>query len=551
MSRDILSFFPTNDHIKGPRKSQTQVLEAIDKAFKDGYKNVLLEAPVGSGKSAIAMTAAAYYGGAHILTPRKSLQDQYLDDFSGSCEMALMKGRNAYPCTYPSQDSTGAYRRVISLIEAGKSVTPGPGSRTCDKGECKNNPEAFGKCTGAFWDSREGKMVEGDHPCPYHVALDVAQRKSIVIHNLHSFIFQAHFAGRFEPRPILIVDECHEMEGIVRGFAEVKISIKLTFEKDDLPTKEDCPTMSHWSTWMERYADKFSERPRVDGTSERSEFMQTLEKMTLFSDKFGEEFVMRIEEGEDGRSTKFVFIPKNVGNLVDNFLLDYGDKRLLMSGTIYNKAQYCKDNGLKQDETCFMRIGSTFPLDSRPIYFKDDYKVDTSHKLWDENFVEMIQKITKVLNIFDDAKGLIHTPSYQASLTIYNALKSTGRIIKHDKDDFHARLNEFYNSKEPKVLLSPICQQGVDFKYDRARFQIVLRVPYANTSDPFVEHLVKEDFPKYNHQALVVFGQQIGRVNRADDDYGVTVLMDERFGKFLSRNRNILPKWLMDGVIYK
>jgi Rad3-related DNA helicase len=198
-----------------------------------------------------------------------------------------------------------------------------------------------------------------------------------------------------------------------------------------------------------------------------------------------------------------------------------------------------------------MRIGSSFPLESRPIYFKDDYKVDTSHKMWDTNFVEMIQKITKVMNIFDDAKGLIHTPSYQASLTIHNALKSTGRVMMHTKDDFAQKLEQFYDSEDPLVFLSPICQQGVDFKHDRARFQIILRVPYANTSDPFVEYLVKEDFPGYNYKALVIFGQQIGRVNRSEDDFGVTVLMDDRFGQFLSRNRSVLPKWLTDAVIYK
>jgi Rad3-related DNA helicase len=551
MSRDILSFFPTNDHIKGPRKSQTQVLEAIDKAFKDGYKNVLLEAPVGSGKSAIAMAAAGFYGGAHILTPRKSLQDQYLEDFQELGNMALMKGRNAYPCTYPSQDKSLEYNRVIKLIQQGGIAQPSPGQRTCDKGECKNNGQAFQLCTGSVWDSRAQEMIPGEYPCPYHVAIDVAQRKPTVIHNLHSFIFQSYFAGRFEPRQIMIIDECHEIEDIVRGFAEVKITIKMLFEEGLIPTRQECKTLTQWGTWFSQFVERFSNRQRIDGTTERGDFEETIDKMTAFSDSFGEEFVFRTEPGEDGRSTRFVFIPKNIGHLVSTYLLNYGDKRLLMSGTIYNKALFCQKNGLVESETCFMRIGSSFPLENRPIYFKDDYKVDTSHKTWDKNFVEMIQKIVKVMNIFDDAKGLIHTPSYQASLTIYNALKSTGRVMMHTKDDFNAKLNEFYNSRNQryfcllsvsKVLISSTI--GPDSK---SYYEFRMRTPLI----PFVEHLVKEDFPKYNHQALVVFGQQIGRVNRADDDYGVTVLMDERFGKFLSRNRNILPKWLMDGVIYK
>lgn len=559
MTKTILDCFPTVGHITKPRKGQVDVLQAIQKAFDDGYKNVLLEAPVGSGKSAIAIAASKFYGQAHILTPRKSLQDQYLEDFQTS-GVALMKGRNAYPCTYPSQESTGVYEAVIKLIRQGGIPQPKFGQKTCDKGDCKSDPQALEKCTGAEWVSGErdedgsyspGYLTDATHPCPYHEAIDVAQTSDLIVHNLHSFIFQSYFAGRFTPRPLLVIDECHEIEGIVRGFAEVKLTLPFLVEESEIPTREECKTLDQWGIWFESFANKLSERQRVDGTTERSEFMLTIQKMTLLSDQFGEEFVFKCEEGINGKSMVFTFIPKNIGHLVDMYLLSYGDKRLLMSGTIYSKSTFCKKNGLKESETCFMRIGSSFPLDSRPIYFKKDYSVDTSHKTWDTNFTDMIQKITKVMNVFDDAKGLIHTPSYQASLTVFNALKSTGRAMMHTKDDFAESLNKFYAEKEPKVFLSPICAQGVDFKHDRARFQIVLRVPYANTSDPFVEYLVKEDFPGYNYQALVTFGQQIGRVNRSDDDFGATVLMDERFGKFLSRNRSVLPKWLLDAIIYK
>jgi ATP-dependent DNA helicase DinG len=125
-------------------------------------------------------------------------------------------------------------------------------------------------------------------------------------------------------------------------------------------------------------------------------------------------------------------------------------------------------------------------------------------------------------------------------------------MVIHDKDNFHEMLSKFYSSESSnKVFLSPICQQGVDFKYDRARFQIVIRVPYPNTSDPFVEHKVKNDFQWYNYEALVAFGQQVGRVNRSDDDFGATILLDERFGKFISKNKSVLPKWLTDAIIYK
>jgi len=124
--------------------------------------------------------------------------------------------------------------------------------------------------------------------------------------------------------------------------------------------------------------------------------------------------------------------------------------------------------------------------------------------------------------------------------------------VVHDRHDLSQKLQEFYASTGNGVFISPVCQQGVDFKGDRARFQIVTRVPYANTSDEFMNYKVQNDFNWYNYQALITFGQMIGRVNRSDDDFGATFLLDERFTKFVGgRNAAKLPKWLRDAFIFK
>jgi ATP-dependent DNA helicase DinG len=73
-----MSFFPLPE----ARSSQVKVLEEIEKAYSSGYKFVILEGPVGSGKSAIAISVARYFGNSHLITPKKSLQNQYYGDFS-------------------------------------------------------------------------------------------------------------------------------------------------------------------------------------------------------------------------------------------------------------------------------------------------------------------------------------------------------------------------------------------------------------------------------------------------------------------------------------
>jgi len=530
-----------------PRPSQIEVLKAIEVAFTKGYKNVIVEAPVGSGKSAIAVACAKFYGDAHILTPRKSLQDQYLEDFNKE-SLVTMKGRNSYPCTYISEDNDAEYQQVIHKIRNGKILFMSPSTSPCSEGPCLTSQESKVKCTKPY---KEGNKNKEEYPCPYHVAIDTAQNEKIIVHNLHSFIFQTYYSERFTRRELLVIDECHEVEGILRGFAEKKISLPLFIKDEDEPVEGQFKTMAEWAGWLGQFSEKYSTRAKSNEVSPRMEFENILSTLGDLSDIVGEKFVVTIERDPVHKRSKFMFTPEYVGNLVDRYLLNFGKKRLLMSGTIYSKDLYCRLTGLKQEETCFIKIGSSFPKVNRPIYLKPEYTVDTSHKTWDVNFKQMITNIKKVMGVFGNEKGLIHAPSYHAALTLYNALKDTHRVVMHGKEDFQQSLTNFYKSDKPLVFISPICQQGVDFKGDRSRFQIVLRVPYPSTSDKLMAKKVKEDFPYYNYQALITFGQQIGRINRSEDDFGVTVLMDSRFNQFIARNKGVLPKWLTEAVIYK
>jgi Rad3-related DNA helicase len=539
----ILECFP----LEKARASQVEVLKAIEVAFAKGYKNVLLEAPVGSGKSAIAVACGKFYGEAHILTPRKSLQDQYAGDFNKE-SLCTMKGRSAYPCTYRSEDNAAEHHQITSKIAAGKIIFMSPTTLSCAEAPCLLDVDKARKCRQpepAL--GKPGEYVD-TYSCPYHVAIDTAQNKNLIVHNLHSFIFQTYYGGRFQKRELLVVDECHEVEGILRGFAEKKVVLPVSLKDEEMPVEGQLQTMADWAGFLNGFSDKFSTRARNSGSSQQEEFQEILLNMEGISEMVGTKFVTSIDRDPAAKRTRLTFTPEYVGNLVDKYISNYGEKRLFMSGTIYSKDLYCRLTGLRPEETCFIKIGSSFPKANRPIYLKPDYTVDTSHKMWDQNFAEMITKIKKIMAIFPDDKGLIHAPSYHTGLTLLNALKSTNRVVTHDKDNFQTALLNFYASEAPLVFLSPTCQQGVDFKGDRSRFQIILRVPYPSTADAFMEKKVKEDFPYYNYQALITFGQQIGRINRSDDDFGVTFLMDERFNKFISNNMRILPKWLTEAI---
>ena len=212
---DIMDFFPLEE----ARNSQEVVLKEIQSVFDSGAKIVILEAPVGSGKSAIATTLAraSGIGGAHVITPRKSLQDQYFDDFDS--HMVLMKGRNSYPCTIDSTPTK--YKSVISLIKNGQIPQPKFGEANCSNAPCRDSLSTLKDCTS-------------ERPCPYQVAMESAQNHPVVVHNLHSFIFQASFGNKFQRRNLLIIDEAHEIESTVRDFISKKIRLPFVIEKEEV-----------------------------------------------------------------------------------------------------------------------------------------------------------------------------------------------------------------------------------------------------------------------------------------------------------------------------
>ncbi len=528
----VLDYFPRAE-IGPPRQGQIAVLNEIEKVLPH-YRFIIVEAAVGAGKSAIAKAIADAFGPCHILTPQKALQDQYHKDFNDT--LVLMKGRSSYPCVLrmEEQDKDIVRRKVTrgDLIHVHREQL------NCGNAPCRDSETIYNRCT----DPVEGVET---NPCPYTIAIERAQESPVVVHNLHSYIYQTNYGKRFHKRPVMIIDEGHEIEKILRDFTIFKVSLPGLLDNDEERTaREKFEDIDDWIGYFTQ--PRFVPRAKEESVK-YLERITKLEEMIEASPSTWANFVVRIEEDSYRRATHFELIPEKLGTLPERFLYSGGDKIIIMSGTVYNKERFCRDRGIPADQAYMIRLGSTFPLESRPIIMKDEYMVDTSHKSWYANLEEMAEKIKKVLNVFSDVKGLIHVPSYRAANEVMTAVGDP-RLITHTQHDTQERLMDFYNMPGNAVFVSPVCQQGVDFKHDRARFQIIMRVPYLNAGDPFVEFKIKRDFAWYNYQALIIFGQQLGRVNRSESDFGVTVLMDSRFPSFIRKNKIHIPKWVLNAI---
>ena len=80
------------------RPHQRDVLDQIESAVGSGKKFIILEAPVGFGKSAVAAALCRHLRSAYVLTSTKQLQEQYSADFGFTTVM----GKSNFTCLVPT-----------------------------------------------------------------------------------------------------------------------------------------------------------------------------------------------------------------------------------------------------------------------------------------------------------------------------------------------------------------------------------------------------------------------------------------------------------------
>ena len=95
MSSSKVSKYIKNFPFPTLREKQSSVLKQIDTVLVSGYRYIILEAPTGFGKSAVAITVALTLGTSYICTSTKDLQTQYSRDFPF---LKVAKGKNNFIC---------------------------------------------------------------------------------------------------------------------------------------------------------------------------------------------------------------------------------------------------------------------------------------------------------------------------------------------------------------------------------------------------------------------------------------------------------------------
>jgi len=502
------------------RSGQREALQAIRDAYDQGARFVILEAPTGSGKSAIAVALAREASSAYVITAQKILQDQYLRDFP---DFALMKGRSNYECLVADTHAAAAPCLV-------------------------------------------GRKFPECEDCPYFTAKDVALAADGVVMNYAYLLGETQHAGGFGPRELLVLDEAHNVESALMRFVEVKLSdadLVRAGISERLPQGSDLlglvdavldlspaltdrrRVLSSELEAMPKHGPRAVEGLRVQRWLDRQ--LAGLALLASSTDIGDAEWV--VEEGRDEVGRTLAFRPIDVAAFADPLLFRLGERVLLMSATILDVPTYAASLGLEPDEVAVVRMPSTFPAARRPIVVAPAAKLTRFHQ--ERELPKLVEAISQLMRDHANDKGVIHAHSYRVARAIHDGLPSDlrDRIVMHD--DAYGRddaLMEHLHRPDASVLLTPSMTEGIDLADDAARWQAICKIPWPYLGDPQVAARRERDPAWYAWRTCLTVVQAYGRSVRSEDDHAVTYLLDAGFPSFLQRERQRLPEWFLEAI---
>ncbi len=547
------------------RPYQKDVLEKIEAALGSGKKFIILEAPVGFGKSAVAAALCRHLRSAYVLTSTKQLQEQYSADFGFTTVM----GKSNFTCLVPT--SSG---RLVACskgrCEADWSLSDCPHYLSFDqyeahlKGLCDKRES---KCEKDYRTAGEGKL------CTYYKQKWDSFRQKVTVGNYAFFFSELRFTEDVRKRKLLVCDEAHDLERQLVGSASFTLKASTIrqypsgAEKEfAIPYEEGMDT--HAEDWLKAlgaakdtlqgyYDAHDGDLTMQDRLTSCRGMLESLEGFidALKSDQ--ENWVvcdMRRSTTMDaygGGSTlvdEVVFQPLDVSAYTSQ-LFDAAETVLLMSATVFSDQLLCRTLGIPEERAHFIRVSeSSFPVENRRIH-----PMDVAQLSWatmNSSMDGIAKAVDEVMDRHAGERGVVHTTSYQQANYIIEHVSehNRGRLVTTEGSAARSELLHAHGATEASVLISPSLYQGVDLKDDLARFQVIVKVPFSDLSDRRTQVKMHRDRGWYDYQTAVRLVQTYGRPVRSETDHAETYILDSNFTSFVKAHREMFPQYFLDAL---
>ena len=547
-----------------PRPVQADIIRQVEDAIKSDYKNILLCAPTGIGKSHIAATVAAALGSSFIVTAQKILQDQYTGDFGW---MRPMKGMSNFPC--------------LSLYDSGSidyETAASDPSVSCAKGDCSKEVRKDG-VTKTVWckykpriddyedGSPEGPPAGADRACYYYDQKYSALNASHAVFNYPSYFQTRKYSkgiADYLNRSLLVADETHEIEDQIIDFVGFDLyeptlrDVGMDFAEFSIVDIDSVARV------VEAAADQYNARVRNMEEEERraNEGRAVPEENPVIGmyksrrdrldaihreirrDPGNMVYQVRREGGwsdraDDGKIVSISVKPLDISPYIGEYF-DY-PHQLFMSATI-NRQMFCRTMGMDPGDCKFIEVSeSPFSAENRTVRFHDVRRLN--YRSTRDDYAAVYARARQIAGMYEGQKGLILTTTRRQCDDVASAVG--GRVkIAYERDGVGRGtvLKRHAETDQPDVLASPSFWYGVDLKDDLSRFQIIVKAPYLSMGDKRTAAKSSKDPLWYQYAALVKLLQGFGRSVRSKDDYAETHVLDEGAKVLLHKMRNYVPK---------
>ena len=557
------------------RDKQQKILEEIEQAIKSGFKYIFLEAPAGFGKSPVAIALARYLGSSHICTATKDLQAQYSRDFPFIREV---KGKSNFICIIKDEmglDETCNYGPCLKddgydciyKTKLGDYKVQGEGTKYESV-----DLDHFAQKKYIDKMKSQSKIIQFDwKPCHYYHQKWIALKSSHTIYNYKYFLSDVFYSNNLQKRQLLVLDEAHTVESEVADFKSFTIfneGITGFLPKLSIPYKNEYD-IETWitfgtelrekllifidkaSTILDKNIDQYpvTEKNLIDAITKEKNLTTVIEDMRNNKDNW---IVTNVEKAANNQLRKVLVTPIDVSSYFKD-ILDKGSISLFMSATILSKDYLCKIGGIKSDQVKFIRVQeSNFPLKNRPIYLMNVAWLNA--KTMNQSLPAIANAVNNIMTTHKNEKGIIHTTSYsqlrfiKENISKENAIRLIETGSKFDRNEM---LEKHYNSSKPTVLISPSLYLGVDLKDNLSRFQIIVKVPYADLTDRKISVMKQRDPNWYTWNAILKLIQAYGRSIRSKEDFANTYILDSSITFLLKQAKEMSPKWFSDAIIQR
>lgn len=495
---------PSELHLPWPDWRPGQRL-AIRTGLGKKKRHIVIQAPTGAGKSAIAGALCQIDARRTcILTATNGLTRQYEDSLPW---LAIIRGAGNYSC----DAATGELARYFRLLrDRGRHVK-------CDDGPCRSGVQCSLKEQG----------------CSYYDAYRHAKTQRTVLTN-YAYFFAIHRFGQgLMPFERIVLDEAHDVADQLMKASAVELA------RHHLRGRKIPRTVKGW---VDLAGLLLAELP-VEG-SERDDERVRIRKLR---EQLKQLTLMDATWAWDGRPDVIEFQPTIPRLLLPKLLPNFANVSCVwLSATVTPATMALL--GIDPDDIDFHVMPSRFDIARRPIYVVKCVRVDSRMSDIERDY--WIKTMDRIIATRTHLRGIIHTVSYARAEDIMRRSKYRDLMVTHAPGlhNLDRALKYFRTSREPRIMVSPALTTGYDFKGDDARWQIVAKLPFPDTRSAIMKARASATLRYTDNLTMQTIVQTCGRINREDTDWGETFIVDNHADWFLKKNNDLAPRSFLDAL---